>query len=276
MTGVTDFHGKTAFVTGGASGIGLAMARSFARAGARVALGDMDADALRAAAEELRGLQAQVSTHVLDVTDRAAMHDAAARVERDWGAVHVLCNNAGLGAGGPMPNTTPAEWDLVIGVNLNGCYNGVHAFVPAMVAHGMGGHVVNTASMSGLLPSAGMGPYTAAKFAVVGFSECLRMDLEPHGIGVSVLCPGFVKTNLLETTTRHSPAHETDDPVRREVNRRLAKAVNNGIDPDEVGQAVLDGIRENRTWIVTHKKYGPKVEERMHALLAEFQEGTVT
>jgi NAD(P)-dependent dehydrogenase (short-subunit alcohol dehydrogenase family) len=273
MSGVTDLHGKTAFITGGASGIGFATAKALVRGGARVALGDLNADELGRAAEELRGMQAQVSTHQLDVRDRAAMHDAAAKVERDWGAVHILFNNAGLGAGGTMQTTSPEEWDLCIGVNLNGVYNGIHAFVPAMIAHGLGGHVVSTASMSGLLPSAGLGPYTASKFAVVGLSECLRMDLEPHGIGVSVLCPGFVRTGLHETNARHAPRPPSDDPASVEARRRLDKALANGVDPDEVGQAVAAGILANTPWIITHPKYRAKVEERMTALLAAFGPG---
>ena len=271
---IQDFHGKTAVITGGASGIGLAMARALAAAGARVALADVNADDLARAADELARTQAKVSTHAVDVTDRAAMAETAAQVERDLGAVHILCNNAGLGGGGPMESTTPAEWDTVLSVNLGGVFNGIHAFVPAMVAHGLGGHVVNTASMSGLLPSAAMGAYTASKFAVVGLSECLRMDLEPYGIGVSVLCPGFVRTNLHETSARHMPARDAKpEPRRDEANKRSAKALANGIDPDLVGRAVVDGIRANRMWIITHPIYREKVVERMQYLLAAFGQG---
>src|SRR5882724_2901196 len=216
-----DFQGRVAFVTGAASGIGFGIARALAHAGARVALADRRAEKVAAAAAALEEQGATVLAIELDVTDRAAWARAADRVERELGNVTVLCSNAGVNFVGAAHEATWEDWDFALGVNLGGAINAIHTLVPRMVARETatrkgggvntsspgGGHVVITSSVSGLFTGGGAGVYTTSKFALVGLAECLRGDLRPHGIGVSVLCPGPVKSELFESTAQVRPAN---------------------------------------------------------------------
>ena len=197
--------GKTAFITGGANGIGFALARAFVNEGMHVAIVDVDAAALVEAQQILAGSNVKVVALQLDVTDRDQFAAVADEVEAKLGPVHVVCNNAGVYRGGSMENVTYADWDWVMGVNVGGVINGLQTWLQKIKSHGQGGHIVNTASMAGVLTSAGLGVYNASKFAVVGLSEALRADLEGHDIGVSVLCPGMVRTKILESE-RNRPA----------------------------------------------------------------------
>ncbi len=265
------FEGRTAFITGGASGIGFAMARAFAAAGMKVAIADVEQEALDAAVAKLKEGNADVLGICLDVRDRDAMEAAAATVTEAFGPVHVLCNNAGIGAGGPMHETTYGDWDWTLGVNLNGVVNGLQAFLPGMVAHGEGGHVVNTASMAGIAGFGGMGPYNASKFAVVGISEALAQDVAHANIGVSVLCPGFVKTNIF-TSSRNRPA---DLPGREytpsaEDEARLAEILETALSPEQVAEQVLEAVRQKQFWIFTHPQFAQVVEMKMQSMLAAF------
>lgn len=242
-----DIAGKTAFVTGAASGIGLAIARSLVAHGAQVAMADMAPAALTREAATL-GDAAMPLT--LDVTDRAGWAAAKTAVEGRFGGVSILVNNAGIGPDlYPVDAICEADFDRLIAVKLTGTYNGIRTFVPAMRTAGAG-HVVNTASMAGLIASARLGAYTASKFAVVGLSEVLRAELADDGIGVSVLCPGLVSTNLGARSGREPMA--------------------GGMDPAIVGEMVIDGIRENHMHILTHAEYCGIVEQRMQRLLAAF------
>jgi NAD(P)-dependent dehydrogenase (short-subunit alcohol dehydrogenase family) len=262
-----DLRDRVAFITGGASGIGLAMAQAFAGAGMRLALADTDEARLEEAVRRLSDAGTPVIGVRIDVTDRDAMQVAAASVETTFGAVHVLCNNAGIiGAGAPLADTTPEEWDSTVAVNLNAVYYGLHAFLPRMIRKGDGGHVVNTSSMAGLIPTPGVGAYTATKFAVAGLTEALREELAPHNIGVSLLCPGFVRTNLIETSARIHPP--SDDPARAAIGARMAGAFERGIDAEHVGRAVLEAVRANRPYVLTTGKYRDAFAERTGALLA--------
>jgi len=190
-----DVAGKTAFVTGGASGIGLGMAKVFARAGMNVVAADIREDHLDKARGEIdeSGLSDQVRFLQLDVTDRAAFAAVADEAESLFGKLHVLCNNAGIGILRPITQASEADWDWAIDVNLNSVFNGVKAVLPKIRAHGEGGHVVNTASMAGILQYSQAGIYVTTKFAVVGFSEALRAELAPERIGVSAFCPGGIR-----------------------------------------------------------------------------------
>src|SRR5262245_61164297 len=189
---------KVAFITGGASGIGLAMAKVFVREGMNVVIADIRRDHLDEAIASFDGAGA-VHAIELDVSDREAMSRAAGETERVFGKVHVLCNNAGIGLGGPLKLATYDDWDWIMNVNLWGVINGVQTFLPRILAHGEGGHIVTTSSMSGFLPTFGAGLYITTKFAVVGLSEALRTELAGDNIGVSVLCPGPVQTNIAES-----------------------------------------------------------------------------
>lgn len=266
-----QLEGRTAFITGGGSGIGLAMAKAFAGAGMKVAIADVEQAALDAAVAKLKEGNADVLGICLDVRDRDAMEAAAATVAETFGPVHLLCNNAGVGAGGPMHETTYGDWDWTLGVNLNGVVNGMQAFLPAMVAHGEGGHVVNTASMAGIAGFGGMGPYNASKFAVVGISEALAQDVAHADIGVSVLCPGFVATNIFDSQ-RNRPE---DLPGRaREISAedeaRRAAILETAISPDQVAEQVLEAVRQKQFWIFTHPEFAQFVQMKMQAMVAAF------
>jgi len=264
-----ELVGKVAVVTGAASGIGKGMAERFAGEGMRLVLADIEPQPLAETAKVLADGGAEVLDVEADVADAAAVdHLADATYER-FGAAHVLCNNAGVGAGGPLWEIELDDWQWVLGVNLWGVIHGIRSFVPRMVAAGEEGHVVNTASLAGLFSGPTMGPYNASKHAVVAISETLAMDLQSAAapIGVSVLCPGFVNTRIFEAD-RNRPLGRFDDldPERREMARQLITA---GTDPSVIAGHVVDAIRENRLHILTHPELLGIVEARMKTILGQ-------
>src|SRR5580692_5775281 len=200
-----DFAGKAAFITGGAGGIGLAMARAFGQRGMKVSIADVEAETCAKAVEALRLEGIIAIGSACDVSDRDALAEAAAKTFAEFGKVHVLCNNAGVSRAGPIESIASSDWDWVIGVNLKGLIHGLQIFLPHMKAHGEPGHIVNTASMNGVAGAALAGPYCATKFAAVGISEVLAAELADTSIGVSVLCPSWVKTRMLDNG-RNRPA----------------------------------------------------------------------
>jgi NAD(P)-dependent dehydrogenase (short-subunit alcohol dehydrogenase family) len=245
-----DLRGKTSVVTGGASGIGRALALRLAREGASVVIADVDAAGMEAVAAEARGLGVKALTVRTDVSELAQVEALAARAFEAFGAVHVLCNNAGVAAWGGLESATHRDWQWVLGVNLWGVIHGVEAFVPRMIARGEPAHIVNTASMAGLVASKGLGVYNTSKYAVVGLSETLAKDLKAYRIGVSVLCPMGVETRIRQSE-RNRPAAlrnaRADDgggePVEL-IGRYLA--------PDAVAEMVLAAIRSNELYVITH------------------------
>ncbi len=263
-----EVQGKTAFITGGASGIGLGMATAFVDAGMNVVIADVRSDHIEQACERLAGKA--VYAIELDVTDREAFARAADEAERVFGKVHVLCNNAGIGILGPAKLARYDDWDWGLGVLLGGVVNGIQTFLPRMLAHGEGGHIVNTASMAGVLPIPGAAIYITAKAAVVGLSEALRSELADEGIGVSAFCPGPVKTNIREVG-RMRPARYADSGYA-ELERELGERPNSPLwmDPLECGRRVLAGIRRNDLYIFTHPEFRQGVEERWRAMVASF------
>src|ERR1700755_20822 len=236
-----DFAGKTAFVTGGAGGIGFAMARAFGRRGMKVAIADVEADTCARAVETLRAEGITAIGMACDVSDRAQYAQAAERTFAEFGKVHVLCNNAGVSRAAPIETIASSDWDWVIGVNWKGLVHGLQLFLPQMKAHGEQGHIVNTASVNCVVGSALAGPYSATKFATVGLSEVLAAELKDTPIGVSVLCPSWVTTRMLENG-RNRPAHFGGpiniavDGANAERNARYAKALETGLDPAQVAQ----------------------------------------
>ena len=265
-----NFEGKVAFITGGASGIGLGMARVFLSAGMKVIIADIRRDHLESALGAFNGDTENIHTMQLDVTDRNAMEAAAHEAERVFGNVHVLCNNAGMYLYGAIQKATYEDWDWTLNVNLGGVINGIHAFLPGMISHGEGGHIVNTSSISGIFVSGGTGIYATSKFAVVGLSEALRLDLAPEKIGVSVLCPGFVNSNVYDCgKTRPDRLANSGYTVKPEILEKLKKAHEEiGMDPLEVGEKVLSAIRRNRLYIFTHPEFAGEIRRRSDALLA--------
>jgi NAD(P)-dependent dehydrogenase (short-subunit alcohol dehydrogenase family) len=262
-----DLAGKVAVVTGAASGIGLAISRRLGGDGMRVMMADIEEPALAAAAEKLAGDGIEVATAVTDVSDAASVDALAAATLDRFGAVHVVCNNAGVAGGGPSWETPAQTWEWVIGVNLFGIINGIRAFVPHLIAQGSG-HIVNTASVAGLLAPAWMAPYNASKHAAVAVSESLYHELATVGsdVGVSVLCPGFVKTNIGEADRnrqdRFGPAPDPNLPMSQLIRAAVAELISNGSDPADIANAVRNAIVENRFWILTHPEFGERIVDR--------------
>ncbi len=271
-----DLAGKTAFITGGASGIGYAMAQAFVAEGMNVAIADVDEAALATAAESLRGSNVRVEAYTLDVTDRGRYAAVADQVEADLGAVHVVCNNAGVYRGGRMDAVSYEDWDWVMGVNVGGVINGVQTWIKRIEGHGEGGHIVNTASMAGVTTSPGLGVYNTSKFAVVGLSEALRDDMAEQNIGVSVLCPGMVNTQILNSERNRPETLETDDAVAvaaaAEHNEVMQLAMNTGIEADEVAQMVVNGIKEEQFYLFPHAELKEAAALRANELLDAFGE----
>ena len=265
-------EGRNAFVTGGASGIGLGMARAFVNAGMRVAIADLRPDHLDAAIASLNAGDRVVPLR-LDVTDRHAYARVADEAERALGRVHVLCNNAGIGLAGPAKDATYEDWDWVLGVNLGGVVNGLVTMVPRMLKHGEGGHIVNTSSMSGIMPNPGTIQYTAAKAAVVAISEVLRTELAAENIGVSAFCPGPVQTQI-SRSGENRPSSLANTGYGQADKRRAANMnAHLWMDPDKVGELVLEGIRKNWLYIFTHNEFGPGIRERCEAIMAAVPKG---
>jgi NAD(P)-dependent dehydrogenase (short-subunit alcohol dehydrogenase family) len=268
-----ELAGKTAFVTGGAAGIGLALGRAFAQAGMKVMLADIETDALQAAVKSLQEISPDISGTICDVADAASVERAAKASFDAFGHVHVVCNNAGVAAGGGIDNISLDNWRWVIDVNLMGVLHGIKSFLPHIRAHGEGGHIVNTASMAGMENELGFSPYGASKFAVVSMSEGLAMQLEPHGIGVSVLCPSFVRTRIGESGRNRPGRYGQSKPLdpaspAAAMVAGIATQIEAGIDPASVAVRVLTAIRENELYIFTHPGMRAKVEARFAAILA--------
>ena len=276
-----DLANKAAWITGGASGIGLAIAHRLAAEKVRLVLVDIEQGPLDAAAAALRAAGADVLALRADVSSAADMASAAERALGHAGPLHILCNNAGVGGGGgPMWQLTDADWTWTIDVNLRGVTHAIRLLVPPLLASGEEGHIVNTASIAGLTSTPFMGPYTATKHAVVALSECLAKELELVGakVGVSVLCPGFVKTNIA-SSHRNRP-RSSDAPSAREPSATAAKfaavldqLVAAGIPAEKVADDVVRAIRESRFYILTHPEMKPQVEHRMRQILEEKQPG---
>jgi len=243
------FKDRVAVVTGGGSGIGAAMARAFAARGARLVLADIDEAALASVAGPLEAAGTAVLTVKTDVGDRAQVEALARAAEARFGAVHVVCNNAGIGTFGEIADATHADWEYTMRVNFWGVVHGVEAFAPRLIAQ-QGGHMVNTASMAGCVGMQWLGVYCASKFAVVGLSEALYRELGRHGVGVSVLCPMIVDTRINENSVRLRPA-EFRNPGEAFVPPASAMA-GSVISPDEVARRVVRAVDRRDFYVFTH------------------------
>lgn len=273
-----QIEGKVALVTGGASGIGYAMCHSLAANGVRVAIADIEEDPLLAAAESFGESNADIMPIQLDVTDRAQFAEVVDQIERDFGNVQIVCNNAGVGVGGHIADMTYRDWDWVLGVNLDGVVNGIVTCAERMRARGEGGHFVNTASMAGQIGIANLSVYNASKFAVVGLSESMRQDLAADGIGVSVLCPNLVRTNILESGRNRPNGLSGDvdtanqllssDVPDAEREQRKEAMMSMALDPATVGDMVVDAIRRDDAYIFTHPETATQLQARFDAMQA--------
>jgi NAD(P)-dependent dehydrogenase (short-subunit alcohol dehydrogenase family) len=249
-----DLIGKTAIVTGAASGIGLGMAQALAGAGMNIVLADLRPEPLEAARQQIEAQGVKAIGVTVDVSDPASVAAAGATTERAFGKLHVAVNNAGVAMHGtPLEQVTPEEWNWVIGVNVMGVVNGIRTFVPMIRRHGEGGHVVNTASISGFFVRGerNQGAYAATKYAVVALSEALEQETAGSGIGVSVLCPGAVRTAIFDSAATRP--ERFGGPYTRPSQEMLRSASSSGaLAPEAVGQRVLHAIRDNEFYIFTH------------------------
>lgn len=261
-----DLAGKTAFVTGAASGIGLGIATALAQAGVKVMLCDIEEAALATAIEGLKRTNADVASVRADVSLKAELQAAAEETRARYGAVHILINNAGVGGGGSYGMWNDAGWSWTLGVNLMAVVWGVEIFAPMIESQG-GGHIVSTASIAGLI-SGGSTPYNVSKYGVVALSEGLRHELGPRGIGVSVLCPGFIRTNIMSSQRNlperfaGAPRPPTLDGARLERMKQMVERVSGGIDPLYVGELVREGIENDWPYIFTDCEFEPMIEAR--------------
>jgi NAD(P)-dependent dehydrogenase (short-subunit alcohol dehydrogenase family) len=270
---VKDLRDRVAVVTGGASGIGRGMAARFAEAGMKLVLADVEAPALEAAVAELRRSGVTVLGALCDVSKPASVESLAQQAFDEFGAVHVLCNNAGVAGGMPKPiwEQSLEDWSWVMGVNLMGVVHGLRSFVPRMLQQGIEGHVVNTASMAGLIPGAGI--YGVSKHAVVALSESLSNELLLQGakLKVSVLCPGWVNTRIIESERNRPEApREAPGPLAPQLElarRAVAELIAGGLDPLEVGDVVVEAIRAERFYVLTHPTWKNMIEHRMQNIL---------
>jgi len=266
-----DFAGRTAFVTGGANGVGIGLVSALLDVGCNVAIADIRSEAIDRALKSLPGRN--VMGVQVDVSSRDAVARAADEVEARFGPVSLLFNNAGINLFQTIEESSYDDWDWVMGVNLNGPINGVMTFAPRMVAAGKGGYIVNTASMAAFLAAGKPGIYNTTKFAVRGLSESLRASLAPHGIGVSVLCPGLVKSYIYASDEiRPERLKAGARPVDHGNVERLAAVHEFGMEPDVIAARVLEAMREDRFHIFTHPEFKEELQELFGEILADFRD----
>jgi NAD(P)-dependent dehydrogenase (short-subunit alcohol dehydrogenase family) len=263
-----DLAGKAAFVTGAASGIGLGIATALAQAGVKVMLCDIEEAALASAVEGLKRTNADVASVKADVSLKAELQAAAEETRARYGNVHILVNNAGVGGSGPYGMWSDAGWNWTLGVNLMSVVWGIEIFGPMIEGHGEGGHIVSTASIAGLISGNSIA-YNVSKYGVVALSEGLRRELGPRGIGVSVLCPGFIRTNIVNSRRnlpeRFAGATAPPPPLDASIRQRMmevAARVSQGIDPVYVGELVREGIENDWPYIFTDCEFEPQIDAR--------------
>jgi NAD(P)-dependent dehydrogenase (short-subunit alcohol dehydrogenase family) len=268
---VKDLKGKTAYVSGAASGIGFGITAALLRAGVNVAMIDIRKDALEEARARLHNLGGETEAFVSDVSDHKVLEATANEIERRFGSLHIVCSNAGVAMlGTPLDEIPQSDWNWVIDVNIKGAINGMSIFVPRIKAHGQGGHIVNTASIAGLQvnPNFRTGAYSLTKYAVVALSEAMEQELQGHNIGVSVLCPAAVDTGI-HLSARSRP-QRLGGAFVREADHFMGDLIKDGLKPEQVGERVVQAIRENEFYILTHSSPREWVEKRFNRIMEAF------
>ena len=281
-----NFENKTAYVTGAASGIGFAISEALVKVGANVMMADIDEALLSASGDKLRNHKGRVETHVCDVIKAEQVEAGFKATQEAFGNIHLLFNNAGVGLAGKPGQIAIEDWRWIVDINLMGIVHGVEAFVPHMRAHGEGGHIVNTASMAGHFTMPGMAPYHATKFAAVGYSECLAQELASQNIGVSVLCPTWVKSNIFNTgkkaptilakakTPKAAQATESDAPssdaTANQMYQLTKGLVENGMEASTLADLVLKSIQAKRLYIFNDREARASVDMRRDMILKDY------
>lgn len=256
-----------AFITGGAAGIGFAIAKALTARGAKIMLADIDQDKLDQAVSALTAIGGDAANILCNVADEAQMRAAAAATIQKFGKLHMVVNNAGVALGGRTGHIAMKDWRWIVDINLMGVVHGTEIFLPLIQSHGEGGHFINVASMAGHVAGPGMAPYNATKFAVVGYSEALRSELAEDGIGISLLCPAWVKTDIHRSALTKPSGHgDTADPVFT----NMAAVIGAGIDPDDVGEWTVRCAEEGRFYIFTHPDFARFIDERHKQIQADY------
>ncbi|MGZ3408752.1 MAG: SDR family NAD(P)-dependent oxidoreductase [Xanthobacteraceae bacterium] len=266
-----NIKGKTAYVSGAASGMGFGISAALAQAGANVAMVDIRADALAEAKARLHNFGDRIETYVSDVSDAALLEETAREIDRRFGNLHIVCNNAGVSMlGVPLEEIALSDWEWVIDVNIKGVIHGIHTFVPRLKAHGEGGHIVNTASIGGLQvnPNYRTGAYSMTKYAVVALSEALDNELTGTNIGVSVLCPAAVDTGI-HLSARSRP-ERLGGPFERPADHFMGDLIKDGLSPEQVGARVVQAIEDGEFYILTHSSPREWVERRFNRIMSAF------
>ena len=264
-----NLKGKTAIITGGASGIGLGITEALLDAGMNVAIGDVQADALDAVRRRL-GETGRLVAAPLDVTDRQGFANFADRVEEHFGQIHLLINNAGVVVSGPVEDASFSDWDWVLNVNLVGAINGLVTVLPRILSHDQGGHIVNTASTSGLLPHPGAAIYVTTKSALIGMTEAMRPELEAKGVIASVLCPGPVQSQITSSARNRPASYKSSgyNPVPSATADLPGDVTELLMNPRQVGEIVREGIERDYLYIITHSEYRQGLDARAQAIAA--------
>jgi NAD(P)-dependent dehydrogenase (short-subunit alcohol dehydrogenase family) len=269
---MSQFTGKTVVISGGAEGIGFGIARAMGKQGMKVVLGDIDAGQLEIAQQKLQSEGIEVLTVKMDVTDLVQWKGLADKAIERFGKIHMLVNNAGVsGTPGAIEQTDNKDWNWVVDVNLMGVVNGTQTIVPFMKQHDEGGWIINVASMAGMMGVPMAGSYTATKVAVVGMSESWYVELKPHNIQVSVLCPAFVKTRI-NLSNRNKPTdiiqkkEKQHDGKDSAIAKHMQSVIDNGLSPDVVGERVVEAISQKELYIFTHPNYRKAVQKRFKAI----------
>lgn len=264
------FENKTAFVTGAASGIGLALTKALVAEGANVMMADINTDNLEAAFAVIDN-PARTSTIICDVADHTSVAATAKATLERFGQVDLLFNNAGVGLAGKSGNIATEDWKWIVDINLMGVVYGVEVFLPHMLSRGGQGHIINTASMAGHMAAPYMAPYNATKFAVVGYSEGLKLELENTDIGISVLCPTWIKSNIYNASaSRPSLGGKGEDNSGDAVYQQVKHVVDNGMDPEIYAALTLNAIKENRFYVFNDPKARAMIDTRRNQILSDY------